>query len=216
MRWAGVTAGRRMRRVAGGALGWIIGLWCRTLRVVVEGTLDEGLGRRVFAFLHGQQMVLLGLARGRPLAVLVSRSLDGELQAGVMGAAGFTVVRGSSSRGGVAGLSGMISTLRGGMDTAFAVDGPRGPSGVVRGGALVAARAGAARLIPVAASMGRGVVLTRTWDRFEIPLPFSRVAVVIGSPLDPAEATPQHVSALLAEATGRARVLAERRGAEAP
>ncbi len=72
------------------------------------------------------------------------------------------------------------------MDAAFAVEGPRGPRGVVKGGAVFAARAAGAVLVPMAGAVRRGVVLRRAWDRFAIAWPFTRVDVTLGRPIDPA------------------------------
>jgi hypothetical protein len=70
-------------------------------------------------------------------------------------------------------------------DAAFAVDGPRGPRGVVKGGAVLAARSTGAVLVPVTGGVRRGLVLGRAWDRFALAWPFSRVDVVLGAPVDP-------------------------------
>jgi hypothetical protein len=75
--------------------------------------------------------------------------------------------------------------MRDGADAAFAVDGPRGPYGVAKGGAIVAARATGACLVPMGGSVVRGVALARTWDRFRIAWPFTRVTVTLGAPIDP-------------------------------
>jgi lysophospholipid acyltransferase (LPLAT)-like uncharacterized protein len=70
-------------------------------------------------------------------------------------------------------------------DGAFAVDGPRGPRGLVKGGAVVAARATGAVLVPMAGSVRRGFVIHGGWDRFEVAWPFTRVDLVLGPPVDP-------------------------------
>jgi hypothetical protein len=78
----------------------------------------------------------------------------------------------------------MIRLLRRGASVAFAVDGPRGPYGSVHPGAIAAARRAGASLVPVAACPSRALVLTRAWDRFELPLPFSKVVLVVGAPVE--------------------------------
>jgi hypothetical protein len=155
------------------------------VRISVDARLCLDVGAPlVLAFWHGQQMLLLRWPQRRRLAVLVSLSQDGELQSGVLGAAGLHVIRGSSSKGGAAGLRRLIGALRGDeRDAAFAVDGPRGPQRVVKPGALAAARLAGAVLVPLAAAASRAKVLGKTWDGFEIPLPFSRVAIVAGAPV---------------------------------
>jgi lysophospholipid acyltransferase (LPLAT)-like uncharacterized protein len=175
-------------------LGWVLGavarVWLATLRVRVA--VHPGLERVqdrpwVLVFWHGTQWPLLAWRRRRTTVVLVSLSRDGSMQARALAAQGFQVVRGSSSRGGARGLAAVVRAMRcGGADAAFAVDGPRGPRGVVKGGAVVAARAAGAVLVPMAGVVHRGIVLRRAWDRFAIAWPFTRVDVTIGDSVDPA------------------------------
>jgi lysophospholipid acyltransferase (LPLAT)-like uncharacterized protein len=129
-------------------------------------------------------MALLGARRrAGDAAVLVSRSADGDLQSGVMSALGFHVVRGSSSRGGARALVELIALLRGGFGVVLSVDGPRGPRHVAKAGAAAAAKAASVPLVPVASAARSLWVLKNAWDAFEIPLPFSRVVIVVGAPL---------------------------------
>ena len=74
----------------------------------------------------------------------------------------------------------MIRAVRGGADAAFAVDGPRGPLHSAKRGALVVAERARAELVPVACAARRTWVLHQAWDRFEIPLPFTTVAIAVG------------------------------------
>jgi hypothetical protein len=178
-----------MRTLLGLVLGLVVRLWVWTLRVVVETApgldLTDG-APLVLAFWHGEQMLLLGWPRRRRTLVMVSWSRDGALQSGVMRAQGLRVVRGSSSRGGAAALRRLSRALSAPLDAAFAVDGPRGPRRRAKPGAALAARLCHGRLVPMGAAVSASHVLGRTWDRFRIPLPFSRVQVVLGAPVDPA------------------------------
>lgn len=196
------------RQTLGVLLGFVVRLWVRSLRfrLVYDGWHPDDYPMPwVLAFLHGQQMALLRWRRRRETVVLVSLSDDGELQSHVMGAQGLEVVRGSTSRGGARGLATIVRRLRGGnQDAAFAVDGPRGPYGVVQGGALVAAARVRGVVVPLASAAASAHVLPRTWDRFEIPLPFTRVVVVLGPPLQPDAASPAAVAATLERARDRA------------
>jgi lysophospholipid acyltransferase (LPLAT)-like uncharacterized protein len=171
-------------------LGVVARAWLATLRVrvVVHPELALVSDRPwVLAFWHGTQWPLLAWRRRRRTVVLVSLSRDGTMQASALAVQGLRVVRGSSSRGGARGLAGVVRAIkRDGVDAAFAVDGPRGPRGVVKGGAIAAARAAGAVVVPMAGAVRRGVVLGRTWDRFAIAWPFTRVDVALGRPVDPA------------------------------
>ena len=170
-------------------LGVVARLWLATLRVrVVAHPGLERVGDRpwVLAFWHGTQWPLLAWRRRRRTVVLVSLSRDGSMQARALALQGLHVVRGSSSRGGARGLAAVVRAMRrDGADAAFAVDGPRGPRGIVKGGAIVAARAAGAVLVPAAGLVHQGIVLGRAWDRFAIAWPFTRVDVALGDPVDP-------------------------------
>ncbi|MGA7119270.1 MAG: DUF374 domain-containing protein [Polyangiaceae bacterium] len=180
-------------RILGIALGLVARLWLATLRVrVIEHpALASVQGRPwVLAFLHGTQWPLLAWHRRKRTVVLVSLSRDGAMQARALAILGFSVVRGSSSRGGTGGLAGIVHAMkRWHADAAFAVDGPRGPYGVAKAGAVVAARATGALVVPMAGTIRRGVVLRSTWDRFALAWPFTRVDVALGSPIDPTSPT---------------------------
>jgi lysophospholipid acyltransferase (LPLAT)-like uncharacterized protein len=183
--------GELRRAVAGILLGLLARLWLATLRVrvVLHPALERVRDRPwVLAFWHGTQWPLLAWRRRRTTVVLVSLSRDGAMQARALALQGLRVVRGSSSRGGARGLARLVRAMkREAADAAFAVDGPRGPLGVVKGGAIVAARATGAVIVPMTGAVARGLVLRRTWDRFAIAWPFTRVDVVLGPPVDPAE-----------------------------
>lgn len=178
------------RALVGIALGLIARLWLATLRVRVFVHRDLTRYRDVpwvLALWHGQVLPLLAYKRRRKTVALVSLSSDGDLLAWAFTVLDVSVERGSSTRGGSAGFSKIVTRLgEVGCDGAFAVDGPKGPRHVVRPGALAAARLSRGVLVPLAAECEQKWVL-RTWDRFEIPAPFSRVCVVIGRPVCPAK-----------------------------
>ncbi len=181
-----------MRSFVGILLGLVARLWLATLKVEIRGGDVLGaVGDRpwVLCFLHGTQFPLLAWRRRRRTVALVSHSADGTMQASALRCQGLDVVRGSSSRGGARGLAGIIRQMRRlGADAAFAVDGPRGPYGVVKEGAIAAARASGALLVPMGSSMRRGWVARRAWDKFALPRPFSRVVVAFETPIDPSDA----------------------------
>jgi lysophospholipid acyltransferase (LPLAT)-like uncharacterized protein len=122
------------------------------------------------------------------MVVLVSRSRDGELQTSALASLGLTVVRGSPSREGSAGLRALVRRLRAGLDAAFAVDGSCGPYGVVKPGVVLAASLAGAVIVPLTFVTDRAWVASRAWDRFVLPWPFARVLLLAGDPVDPAGA----------------------------
>jgi hypothetical protein len=199
-----------LRALLGILLGIVARAWLWTLRLELEvhPALAEAADRPwVLSFFHGTQWPLLSWRRRRPTLVMVSHSRDGQLQARALGLLGFLVVRGSSSRGGARGLAAIVRGLRRQTtDAAFAVDGPRGPYGVVKAGALVAARRSGAVLVPMGSAIGAGKTFERAWDRFALAWPFTRVSVVLGAPID-AAATEETLAVAIRDANDRARAI---------
>jgi lysophospholipid acyltransferase (LPLAT)-like uncharacterized protein len=173
----------------GFVVGLVARLWLATLRVhvVVDGSLVGVAGRPwILCFFHGTQFPLLAWHRRRRTVALVSHSRDGSLQASALRCQGLDVVRGSNSNGGARGLAALIRAVRrDAKDAAFAVDGPRGPYGLVKEGAVTAAKRTGGVLVPMGSFARRAFTASRAWDRFALPLPFSSVTVVLGAPIEP-------------------------------
>ncbi|MEO5588847.1 MAG: lysophospholipid acyltransferase family protein, partial [Gemmatimonadaceae bacterium] len=133
----------------------------------------------LFALWHGQMLPLLWHHREEGIAVLVSEHRDGESIATVLGMLGYTLIRGSTSRGAGRALLGLVRTLRSGVDAAITPDGPRGPRHQFAAGALIAANRANAPILPIVAHVDRYWQLS-SWDGFIIPKPFARVTVAYG------------------------------------
>lgn len=124
---------------------------------------------------------------------MASRSGDGAIIAGFLGFWGFRVVRGSSSKGGGQALSEMIESLKGTSRwAALTPDGPRGPARRAKSGVARLASELSAPILPVGASSNRPRFL-RSWDRFLVPLPFSRCVVVFGPPVEEIPGEPEEL-----------------------
>jgi lysophospholipid acyltransferase (LPLAT)-like uncharacterized protein len=185
-------------------LGW-------TLRYEDHG--DPGVtpgyaipGPTVFAFWHRSLLACAYRFRGLDIAILISGSFDGELIARTVELLGFKAVRGSSSRGGAAGLRTMQAAWAAGHRCAFTADGPRGP--------VFVAKAGAAQLANSVAAGGTWAGCfyalperaweLKSWDRFLIPKPFSRVVLSWPAHLPAGEVTTAAVQAALDRAVAMA------------
>jgi len=109
---------------------------------------------------------------------MVSKSFDGEWIAGIIKRLGYRVFRGSASRDGARAL---LEIIRGGKvcDLALTVDGSRGPAEKVKAGAIFLASNSGLPLVPISCVSPRSWRL-KSWDRFIIPKPFSRVEIVMG------------------------------------
>jgi lysophospholipid acyltransferase (LPLAT)-like uncharacterized protein len=159
----------------------VIRLLGRTLRF--EDRVEEGVapgysipGPTVFAFWHRSLLACAYRFRGLGIAILISGSFDGELIARTVERLGFRAIRGSSSRGGVAGLRGMQAAYAAGHRCAFTADGPRGPAFVAKPGAALLANSVGCWVGCFYALPERAWELG-SWDRFLIPKPFSRVVL---------------------------------------
>jgi lysophospholipid acyltransferase (LPLAT)-like uncharacterized protein len=136
----------------------------------------------ILAFWHRHLLLMPYAYRGRRISVLVSQSRDGELIARTVARLGIDSSRGSSSRGGIAGMRSLLRKAAEGWDIAFTPDGPRGPLREVQPGVILAAASTGLPILPVAIAASRAQQL-RSWDRFLVPLPFSTVHIVYGEPL---------------------------------
>lgn len=158
----------------------------RTLDITVEDrarvTDPDFKQPMIWAFWHNRMFVVPLLWRGhaahRNGAVLTSASRDGAIVAGVMKGFGLTkAVRGSTSRRGAAALRELAATLECGNDVAMAPDGPRGPCYKAGAGVVFLARQTGAAVLPIRVEYSRAWRL-KSWDRFMIPRPFTRVRVI--------------------------------------
>lgn len=112
-------------------------------------------------------------------ALMISRSSDGEIIAGVAEKSGWHTVRGSSSRGGKEALRKMIAHLSRTRLAGHIVDGPKGPAGIVKAGVIRLAHAADAAIIPFYVSADRAWYFN-SWDSFFLPKPFARVTISFG------------------------------------
>jgi lysophospholipid acyltransferase (LPLAT)-like uncharacterized protein len=135
----------------------------------------------VFSLWHGQLLPLLWHHRDQGVIVLISEHRDGELVARAAASLGYDLIRGSTTRGGGRALISLVRVLQEGKEVAVTPDGPRGPARKYAPGALVAAQRSNALILPVVAVADRAWRL-KSWDRFLIPKPFSRVTVAYGDP----------------------------------
>jgi lysophospholipid acyltransferase (LPLAT)-like uncharacterized protein len=171
-----------------GWTGWIfIQSLARTWRWEINGyenflQLQDQKLPIIYAFWHGRILAATYFWRNRGIVVLTSENKDGEYIAHVIHRFGYGSSRGSTSRGAVKGTKGLIRTLKQGEPVAFTVDGPRGPRYQVQQGVTWLAGYSQHPILPFHIEGQRAKNLN-SWDRFQIPLPFTRVRVDIGPPV---------------------------------
>ena len=174
-------------RLAAWAFNVLIRTIGSTLRYEVEGIDPRPAVRAagetpIFAIWHDRIFASTYYMRGDGIVVLTSKSFDGEYIARFLTKFGFGTVRGSSSRGGVRGMVEMIRLIRAGLPMAFTVDGPRGPRYEVKSGPVILAKKTANPIVPFVIEC-EGSWRVKSWDRLQIPKPFSRARVFYTEPV---------------------------------
>jgi lysophospholipid acyltransferase (LPLAT)-like uncharacterized protein len=195
-----LTTSQRLKTqlIAAAAYPAIAGL-CRTVTWKTDGAhhYDEILksGRApIIAFWHGRILPATWFFRQRGVVALTSANFDGQWIARIIERFGNRTVSGSSSRGGMRALLEIKREVEGGHPAAFALDGPRGPARVAQPGAVWLAAATGSPLLPFHAEATRSWTVS-SWDRTQVPKPFSTIAVVLGDPIDVSGTTDSAVEA---------------------
>jgi lysophospholipid acyltransferase (LPLAT)-like uncharacterized protein len=168
----------------------IIRLIGATLNVTTSGedTVRELLASKrpfLLAFFHGRQFLLTYHLQGMPLTIMTSISYLGDIQTRTLQGLGFTIVRGSSSRGGAKVLAQTMRNLKKGFPAALAVDGPRGPHQIVKPGIIFLSKKLDVPIIPVSTSARPSRVFMSAWDKYILPFPFARAHIRFGKPFIP-------------------------------
>jgi lysophospholipid acyltransferase (LPLAT)-like uncharacterized protein len=172
------------------SLGRLVWRWTRVVRIVGAEHIGAALTRApsfIPVYWHRHQLFcikqLAGMRdAGVKLGFLISPSVDGEFAAMMVERLGGEVIRGSSSHTGARALRDYYQALaHDGISPAITPDGPRGPPCKFKPGAILLSQMSQRPIIPMAyaASRAWGIL----WDRFVIPKPFARVAIVVGPPL---------------------------------
>jgi hypothetical protein len=137
----------------------------------------------IMAFWHGRILPSTYFFRNRGIVVITSENFDGEWIAGIIRRFGYGTARGSTSRGAKRALLQLKRDMAAGKPAAFTLDGPRGPARVAQPGAVWLAKATGNPVVPFHIEASRHWTL-RSWDRTQIPKPFSTVAIAIGEPFE--------------------------------
>ncbi len=140
----------------------------------------------IYAIWHCQQVFLLYAHKNSRICALVSKSKDGEYIARLLPRFGLEAVRGSTSKGGPQALLGLIDKAQQGFHPAITPDGPRGPARTVQQGIIFLAQKTGLPVVPVACGLKYKAVF-KSWDKFQLPLPFGKAAIVYGDPVSIAQ-----------------------------
>ena len=207
---------KRAQVAAIAGLGYpLINALGHTLRWRVEGLQHYDAivasGRQpVMAFWHGRILPATYYFRRRGIVVITSENFDGEWIARIIERFGFGTARGSSSRGGLKAMLKLVRDMERGRPAGFTLDGPRGPARVAQPGAVWLARATGNPVLPFHLEASSHWT-ANSWDRTQIPKPFSTVALVVGEALDvPADATDEQLDSSRQTLESRLRALEDR------
>src|SRR5262245_57865153 len=180
---------KRLQVAAIAGLGYpLINALGHSLRWRVDGLdhLDAILasGRQpVMAFWHGRILPATYYFRRRGIVVITSENFDGEWIARIIERFGYGTARGSTSRGALKAMHQLVRDMKRGKPAGFTLDGPRGPARVAQAGAGWLAGAAGDPLLAFHLEASSHWSL-RSWDRTQIPKPFSTVALVVGEPME--------------------------------
>jgi lysophospholipid acyltransferase (LPLAT)-like uncharacterized protein len=181
-------------KIEGWRARWLIGfghrllqIWARTLRFEIDdraGVIGTPPNERYIGALWHNRLLLFPFVLKRYLperrgAALISASRDGALLADLVERFGYEVIRGSSSRQGASAIRQLADVIASGKDVVITPDGPRGPAYELGQGIVYLAQQSRAAVVPVNfeyASCWR----LKSWDRFILPKPFSKVRVTFG------------------------------------
>ena len=160
---------------------------CATLRIreenreAVDAAHAQG-ERLIFCLWHDELFSLIPVARQLKVVAIVSPSKDGDYLERILAAKNVGAVRGSSTHGGVRALLSLARMMKNEqVHACITIDGPAGPRHVAKEGGLFLANRTSGRIVPVRIYMKHALRLP-TWDKFQFPLPFSRVVIRFGEP----------------------------------
>jgi hypothetical protein len=171
----------------------LIKLIGRTIKFEVEGwenweAASENERFPIYTFWHNRVFLSTYFWQQRGIVVMTSRSFDGEYIARFIQRFGYGAARGSSTRGGTGALVEMVRLMRAGRATAFTIDGPKGPRYVAKMGAVLLAKKSGCPILPFTITPVK-YWHVNSWDKFQVPWPFTKARVVIAPPIHvPADA----------------------------
>lgn len=139
----------------------------------------------LMAHWHGDEIALIQLCRRYHIATMSSQSKDGQMMSVILHLLGAKTTQGSSTRGGVGGLKGLIRLMREGYNCSFAVDGPKGPIYKVKPGVFELSRLSNCPIYYCGVSVDRAIYFPKAWNKTYFPKPFAKIHIEWHGPLPP-------------------------------
>lgn len=195
----------KLRGIIVGFIVWIIYRlisWSWKIQISEPERLKENLKNKtpfILAHFHGDEPALLFLTKRYRLSTMISTSKDGEMMNVIYKLLGGKTSRGSSTRGGVSALKGLIELVKKGSSCNIAVDGPRGPIYEIKPGVFELSRLLKAEIFAGGAYCESAWRFPRSWNQAYFPKPFAKVVIVWTGPLGPVTKADDPRSAELAK-----------------
>lgn len=179
---------RFLIRAADLAFFFLIKVIGKTIRWEIEGWENwEAASSNgqvpIYTFWHNRVFLATYFWQKRRIVVMTSQSFDGEYIARFIQRFGYGAARGSSTRGAVGAIIEMTRLMRAGSSTAFTIDGPKGPRYVAKMGAVLLAKKTGQPILPFNITARKFWEAKKSWDGFQVPLPFSRARLDIDPPI---------------------------------
>lgn len=179
---------RILIRAADLAFFALIKLICGTVKLEVDGWENWEAASRdgkipIYAVWHNRIFLSIYFWRRRRIVVMTSQSFDGEYIARFIQRFGYGAARGSSTRGATGAIVEMVRLMRAGCPTGFTIDGPKGPPYVAKMGAGLLAKKTGHPILPFTITAANFWETKKSWDRFQVPKPFTRARVTIAPPI---------------------------------
>ncbi len=167
---------------------WLYRLWSFSWRIHLDEPpeMQKALKNNqpfILAHWHGDELALLVLAKRYRIATMTSTSQDGELMNYVLKKLGAKTSRGSSTRGSISALRGLLNLMKKGNNGSMAVDGPKGPLHKVKPGVFELSRLTKAPIFAGGVSCSNALVFKNAWNKARLPMPFSKIVVKWAEPI---------------------------------
>jgi lysophospholipid acyltransferase (LPLAT)-like uncharacterized protein len=183
------------QKLAGLMAGFLYKIWASTYRYQIE--FEDETDRKIFyqdfgvrgpnpqknliyACFHQDDLSCLPYFGNQNITILISQSKDGQVLASASEYLGYLTVRGSSHRGGVAGLLAGMKKVQEGFSMTIAVDGPKGPIYQVKEGITAVSEKSKRPIVPVRGLPSKKIIFKKSWNRATLPLPFTKIKIKIG------------------------------------
>lgn len=146
----------------------------------ISNTASRPGNNLIYACFHQDDLSCLPYFAQKNICILISNSKDGQILASAVEHMGYQTIRGSSHRGGVAGLLAGMRKVSEGHKLTIAVDGPRGPIYKVKEGITAVSEKTKRPIVPVRGFPEHKIVFEKSWNKATLPLPFTRIKLKIG------------------------------------